>query len=61
MANFKQIFMALPANIRLGWKGSPGTNALAYYEQITIQKSLIIFGPIANVITFLRHYPQTLD
>ncbi len=21
----------LPANIRLGWKGKPGTNALAYY------------------------------
>jgi hypothetical protein len=24
---------ALPANIRLGWKGLPGTNALAYYEK----------------------------
>jgi hypothetical protein len=24
--------LALPANIRLGWKGSPGTNTLAYYE-----------------------------
>jgi hypothetical protein len=23
---------ALPENIRLGWKGLPGTNALAYYE-----------------------------
>ncbi len=23
----------LPANIRLGWKGLPGTNALAYYEK----------------------------
>ncbi len=22
----------LPANNRLGWKGLPGTNALAYYE-----------------------------
>jgi hypothetical protein len=22
----------LPANIRLGWKGLPGTNTLAYYE-----------------------------
>jgi len=22
---------ALPANIRLGWKGLPGTNTLAYY------------------------------
>jgi len=23
---------ALSVNIRLGWKGLPGTNALAYYE-----------------------------
>jgi hypothetical protein len=23
---------ALPANTRLGWKVSPGTNTLAYYE-----------------------------
>jgi hypothetical protein len=29
--------LALPANIRLGWKGLPGTNTLAYYKnpQIT--------------------------
>jgi hypothetical protein len=24
--------LALPANIRLGWKGLPGTNALFYYK-----------------------------
>jgi hypothetical protein len=24
---------ALPANIRLGWKALPGTNALAYYKK----------------------------
>ncbi len=24
--------LALPANIRLGWKGLPGTNTQAYYE-----------------------------
>jgi hypothetical protein len=24
---------ASPSNIRLGWKGLPGTNALAYYEK----------------------------
>jgi hypothetical protein len=23
---------ALPANFKLGWKGLPGANALAYYE-----------------------------
>jgi hypothetical protein len=25
--------LALLINIRLGWKGLPGTNALAYYEK----------------------------
>ncbi len=36
--------LALPANIRLGWKGLPGTNTLAYYEnpQITTVKSFIV-------------------
>jgi hypothetical protein len=24
--------LALPATIRLGWKGLPGTNTLAYYK-----------------------------
>ncbi len=27
-----QVGMALPTNIRLVWKGVPGTNTLAYYE-----------------------------
>jgi hypothetical protein len=33
---------ALPTNIRLGWKGIPGTNTLAHYEnpQITAVKIL---------------------
>jgi hypothetical protein len=26
-------YMAIPANIRLGWKGLPGTNAPAFYEK----------------------------
>jgi hypothetical protein len=25
--------LALPANIRLGWRGLLGTNALAYYKK----------------------------
>jgi len=34
---------ASPVNIRLGWKGLPGLNTLAYYENpyITTVKSLI--------------------
>jgi hypothetical protein len=26
--------LASPTNIRLGWKGSPGTNTIAYYENL---------------------------
>jgi hypothetical protein len=42
-APFKGSPLALPTNIRLGWKGLPGTNTLAYYEnwQITAVKSFI--------------------
>jgi hypothetical protein len=34
--------LALPSNSRLGWKGLPGTNTLAYYENeyITYKKVL---------------------
>ncbi len=28
--------LALPTNIRLGWKVLPGTNTLAYYENLQI-------------------------
>ncbi len=38
---------ALPANLRLGWRGLPGKNILAYYEkpQITVVKSFITLAP----------------
>jgi hypothetical protein len=38
----------LPANIRLGWKGLPGTNTLAYYEnsQIISVISFIVQAPV---------------
>jgi len=35
---------ALPTNIRLGWKGLPGTNVLAYYENYKL--ILKIFGEL---------------
>jgi hypothetical protein len=43
---------ALLANVRLGWKGLPGTNIIAYYKhfKITDKKSFIAMGPGANVI-----------
>ena len=36
--------LALPANIRLGWRGLPGSNTLAYYENplIPTVKSFIV-------------------
>ncbi len=34
--------MASSTNIRLGWKGLPGTNTLAYYEN-----ALAYFAPLA--------------
>jgi hypothetical protein len=45
-----RLALALPAIIRLGRKGLPGKNTLAYYEnlKITDRKSFIIFGPGIN-------------
>ncbi len=39
--------LALHTNIRLGWKGLLGTNALAYYEksQLTSVKSFVTLTP----------------
>jgi hypothetical protein len=52
--------LALPANIRLGWKGLQGTNTLAYYEdsQITSVKSFIILGPGDSVI---KHFTAVYE
>ena len=38
---------ALPANIRQGWKGLPGTNVLAYFEKssVTAVKRFITLAP----------------
>jgi hypothetical protein len=43
--------LALPTNIRLGWKGLPETNALAYYEkaQLTAVKSFITLAPCPSI------------
>jgi hypothetical protein len=40
-------FLALPANIRLGWKGLSVTNTLAYYKHTIdiVIKWFITFGP----------------
>ncbi len=40
-------FLALPTNIRLGLKGLPGMNTLAYYGNllITAVKSFVVHAP----------------
>ena len=37
---------------KLGWKGLPGINALAYYKQlkITVVKGCVTFGPGVNIL-----------
>jgi hypothetical protein len=44
--------LASVTDIRIGWRGLPGTNTVAYYENtsITNVKSFIIFSPGPNVI-----------
>jgi hypothetical protein len=41
-------FLALPTNTRLGWKGLPGTNTLAYYRN----------SLITTVISFMIRAPE---
>ncbi len=47
---------SLTANIRLGWKGLPGTNTLAYYknQQTTSVKSFIVKAPGVNTVFLCR-------
>ncbi len=50
---------ALPANIRLDKKGSPGANALAYFENllITAVKSFITLAPDVFLDDSLSRHP----
>ncbi len=55
--------LALPTNIRLGWKGFPGTNTLAYYEipYVTTVKSFIGLAPVVDFsisIILTKHFCQ---
>jgi hypothetical protein len=47
--------LALPTNIRLGWKGLPGTNALAYFEnsELTAVRSFKTLAPGACTIKLI--------
>jgi hypothetical protein len=48
-ASLRQV-STLPPNNRIGWKGLPGTNALAYLEksELTAVKSLITLATDLN-------------
>jgi hypothetical protein len=37
-----KVLLALSTNIRLGWKGVPGTNTLAYYENQLITDKKVL-------------------
>jgi hypothetical protein len=67
-ASFR-LALALLGNIRQGWKGLPGTDTVAYYENsyITDIKRFVSLGPGVNVIktfffvTDLKGAPLGLD
>ncbi len=49
----------LPINIRLGWKGLPGSNAPAYYEksELTDIKSFITLAPGSGSFVLAEREP----
>jgi hypothetical protein len=51
--------LALPANVRLGWKSPPGT--LAYYEKayITAVKSFITLATVVNALNLFSSLKRT--
>ncbi len=58
--------LALPTNNRLVWKGLPGTNTLAYYEnlQLTAVKcfktfALAAYNSLKNVSVKIQYVNQT--
>jgi hypothetical protein len=57
------MLLAFPADIRLGWKGLLGTNALAYYNffKLTVIKSFItlILGAKGQKLLFFATVGQT--
>jgi hypothetical protein len=42
--------LAFARNIRLGWKGSPGTNALAHYENSSVKSFITLAKGHSNMI-----------
>ncbi len=51
--------LALPSNIRLGWKGLPGTDTEGYYENslITTAKVLYHWGLISQNVCLWKPFP----
>jgi hypothetical protein len=55
--------LALSTNIRLGWKGLPGTNVLAYYEKslLTAVKKFYNIGHWFIVIKLFSPQQKFID
>jgi hypothetical protein len=51
--------LALPANIRLGWNGLPGTNTLAYYEK-SLLTAVKHFKTLATGVNVINFFPSSL-
>ncbi len=50
---------ALPENIRLGWKGLPRTNALAYYKKCKLElQKVLYYCPLVS--NFLKAFTNVL-
>jgi hypothetical protein len=45
----------LPLNIRLGWKGLPGTNALAYFAYSSVQRYFLTLSYCKNVLKLFEY------
>jgi hypothetical protein len=53
--------LALPSNIKLGWKGLPRTNTLVNYEDVYItDKKIITLAPGLFILWPNRHFHPSL-
>ncbi len=51
---------ALPANIRLDWKGLPGTNTLDYYKKLLIKAVKSFIVQASGERKFVSDVPETI-
>ncbi len=51
---------AFTVNIRLGWKFSPGTNTLAYYENLYITAVKKFFIGLVTIVLLIKFHPSLI-